>query len=93
MNQWDEALSTAQRVLRKAIQFFSHNCADLCSQDALDLDALRLNALYLLTREAKSSAAENKIAELMDVRCVLPSGAAALLDYSDVDVAIAVAGH
>jgi hypothetical protein len=73
MNNWEEAVSTAQRVLRKVGPLLSHcprshGSALLLKQDPLDLDALRLICLYLLARESKSGAAENRIAELMDVR-------------------------
>ena len=52
MNQWDESLLTAQRVLKK---------------DPRDVSALRIVVLYCLTREgASTNSAANKLNELME---------------------------
>ena len=51
MNQWEESLQTAQRVLKK---------------DAKDIGALRLVVLYFLTRESKGANIQNRLNDLME---------------------------
>jgi tetratricopeptide repeat protein 21B len=51
MNQWDEALHTANRVLRK---------------DGSDVQALRFVVVYYITRESKPTEISKRLAELAD---------------------------
>lgn len=70
MNQWDESLLTAQRVLKK---------------DPKDVCALRLVVLFFLTRESKSAHIQNRLNELMEaLELNEPSNAVLMYEISQL---------